>query len=80
MKTKIERIWSISLIVIGIATFILAGSSVIGIELPDIAVRIIGVIDLIALLVLIYTSVMKGKDNHTLNEKDTVNSFAQIHF
>lgn len=38
MKTKIERIWSISLIVIGIATFILAG--------------------------LIYTSVMKGKDNH----------------
>lgn len=68
MKTKIERIWSISLIVIGIgigiATFILAGSSVIGIELPDIAVRIIGVIDLIALLVLIYTSVMKGKDNH----------------
>ena len=45
MKTKIERIWSISLIVIGIgiATFILAGSSVIGIELPDIAVRIIGV-------------------------------------
>lgn len=26
MKTKIERIWSISLIVIGIATFILAGS------------------------------------------------------
>ena len=41
MKTKIERIWSISLIVIGIATFILAGSSVIGIELPDIAVRII---------------------------------------
>ena len=64
MKTKIERIWSISLIVIGIATFILAGSSVIGIELLDIAVRIIGVIDLIALLVLIYTSVMKGKDNH----------------
>ena len=66
MKTKIERIWSISLIAIGIgiATFILAGSSVIGIELPDIAVRIIGVIDLIALLVLIYTSVMKGKDNH----------------
>lgn len=66
MKTKIEHIWSISLIVIGIgiATFILAGSSVIGIELPDIAVRIIGVIDLIALLVLIYTSVMKGKDNH----------------
>ena len=64
MKTKIERIWSISLIVIGIATFILAGSSVIGIELPDIAVRKIGVIDLIALLVLIYTSVMKGKDNH----------------
>jgi len=64
MKTKIERIWSISLFVIGIATFILAGSSVIEFELPDIAVRITGVIDLIALLGLIFTSVMKGKDNH----------------
>ena len=61
MKTKIERIWSISLIVIGLATFILAGSSVIGMEFPDIVVRIIGVIDLIALPVLVYSSLKKVK-------------------
>lgn len=61
MKTKIERIWSISLIVIGIATFILAGSSVIGIELPDIVVRINGMICLILLPVLVYTLVRKLK-------------------
>lgn len=61
MKTKIDRIWSISLIVIGLATFILAGSSVIGMEFPDIVVRIIGVIDLIALPVLVYSSLKKVK-------------------
>lgn len=61
MKTKIDRIWSISLIVIGLATFILAGSSVIGMEFPDIVVRIIGVIDLIALPVLVYSSLKKAK-------------------
>lgn len=48
---------------IGIATVILAGSNIIGIELPDIAVRIIGVIDLIALPVLAYTTVKKIKKN-----------------
>ena len=61
MKTKIDRICSISLIVIGLATFILAGSSVIGMEFPDIVVRIIGVIDLIALPVLVYSSLKKVK-------------------
>ncbi len=45
--------------VIGIATLILAGSNVIGLKLPDIAVRIIGIVDLIALPVLAYTSVKK---------------------
>ena len=56
-------LWSLSLLVIGIATVILAGSNIIGIELPDIAVRIIGVIDLIALPVLAYTTVKKIKKN-----------------
>ncbi len=47
--------------VIGIATLILAGSNIIGIELPDIAVRIIGIVNLVALPVLAYTSVKKVK-------------------
>lgn len=47
--------------IIGIATVILAGSNIIGIELPDIAVRIIGIVDLISLPVLAYTTVKKIK-------------------
>ena len=57
MEKRNNLLWSLSLLVIGIATVILAGSNIIGIELPDIAVRIIGVIDLIALPVLAYTTV-----------------------
>ena len=61
MKTKKDLVWSISLMVIGIATFILVGSNIIGIELPDIVIRIIGTIDLIALPFLAYTTVKKIK-------------------
>ncbi|MBQ7009239.1 MAG: hypothetical protein IJN05_08510 [Ruminococcus sp.] len=59
MKKRSDLLWSMSLLVIGIATVILAGSNIVGIALPDIAVRIIGVIDLIALPVLVYTTVKK---------------------
>ncbi len=61
MKKKNDLIWCLSLMVIGIATLILAGSNIIGIELPDIAVRIIGIVNLVALPVLAYTSVKKVK-------------------
>lgn len=59
MKKKNDLIWGFSLIIIGAATVILAGSNVIGLKLPDIAVRIIGIVDLVALPVLAYTSVRK---------------------
>ena len=68
MEKRNNLLWSLSLLVIGIATVILAGSNIIGIELPDIAVRIIGVIDLIALPVLAYTTVKKIKKNKSLYE------------
>jgi len=61
MKKKINLIWSISLIVIGIATLILVVPKLIGLNLPDIAIRIIGVVDLIAIPVLAYTTVKKVK-------------------
>lgn len=59
MKKKNDLIWGFSLIIIGAATVILAGLNVIGLKLPDIAVRIIGIVDLVALPVLAYTSVRK---------------------
>ncbi|MED9903491.1 MAG: hypothetical protein UFG06_04820 [Lachnospiraceae bacterium] len=63
MKKKNDLLWSISLLVIGIATLVLVGSNIIGIELSDIVVRIMGVIDLLALPVLAYTTVKKIKKN-----------------
>ncbi len=61
MKKKNDLVWSISLMIIGIATFILAGANVAGIELPDVAVRILGIVDLIALPFLAYSTVKKVK-------------------
>lgn len=62
MNSKIINImWSISLIIIGIATIILAGANIVAIELPDIAVRVLGVIDLVSLPVLVFSTVKKAK-------------------
>ena len=59
MKTKYDLIWSVSLTIIGIATLILSGSRITGIELSDTAVRILGIIDLISLPFLVFTSIKK---------------------
>lgn len=61
MKKRNDLLWSISLLVIGLAAIILTGLNIIGIDVPDIVVRIIGVIDLLALPVLAYTTVKKFK-------------------
>lgn len=53
---KIIRVWSISLIVLGVVTIILASTRIMGIELPDMVIRILGVLDLIALAVFGYTT------------------------
>lgn len=63
MKNKIDLLWDISLAVIGVASVVLVGSNVIGLMLPDVAVRIIGALDIIALPILISTSVKKSKKN-----------------
>ena len=61
MKKKNDLIWSISLMLIGVATFILAGANIVGIELPDVVIRLLGIIDLIALPFLAYSTVKKVK-------------------
>lgn len=58
---KINLIWAISLIVIGVTTLILAGANIVKIELPDIAVRVLGVIDLVSLPVLAFSTVKNAK-------------------
>ena len=59
MRNTNDLIWGCSLLVIGIVTLILAGSGMIGIDLPDVAVRILGIIDLAAIPFLAYSSVRK---------------------
>ena len=54
-----KRIWTISLIAIGAASIMLVGPNLVGMELPDLAIRILGGIDLIALAVFVFFTVKK---------------------
>ncbi|MDE5894196.1 MAG: hypothetical protein K2H45_14865 [Acetatifactor sp.] len=56
---RTDRVWAISLFVAGTATMILVGSNLAGVRLPDIVVRIIGVLDLIALFTLSFLTAKK---------------------
>lgn len=56
-KSKVLIVWSISLLVIAGLTLVTSITNIIGISLPDTAVRIIGILDLIALPVLAFTTV-----------------------
>lgn len=63
MNSKsIRTMWSFSLLTIAVASVILAGSRIIGADLPDLVVRLLGIIDLIALPVLIYSSIQKKRN------------------
>ena len=57
MEKTLKFWWGLSLVVIGCATLALAVCSIAGIDLPDAAVRILGVLDLCALPVLMFTTV-----------------------
>lgn len=60
-KDKDMIMWSVSLLVIGIVTILLAGSNLVGAPLPDVATRLFGIIDLIAFPVFAYASVRRWK-------------------
>ena len=62
MNSKvINTMWSFSLMAISIATIILAGANIVAIELPDIIVRVLGVIDFVSLPVFVFSTVKKDK-------------------
>ncbi len=56
---RTDRMWGISVFVAGIATMILVGSNLVGVRLPDMVVRITGVLDSIALFALAFLSAKK---------------------
>lgn len=51
---RLKLFWSVSLMVISLATLLLVGSSLAGAILPGWAVRIIGIAELIALPVFVF--------------------------
>lgn len=58
MKDKIlTRVWAVSLFITGSFSAILAILNIIGVTLPDIALRIIGIVQLISTAVLAFTTV-----------------------
>jgi len=61
MKSKNDIIWIICMLYISAATIVLAGPKGIRESLPEIVVRIIGTVDLIALFVLVITTIRKAK-------------------
>lgn len=63
---KINMMWGISLLVIGIATMILMGARIAGIELSHIVVVMIGIAELTALPVLTFSTVKKMVNKKSL--------------
>lgn len=58
MKT-INSILAVTMLVIGICTLVVGITGVIGVELPVVARRIIGVLEIISGPLMVYTSIMK---------------------
>ena len=59
MNKKNTILWSLSLIIISAVTVITAVCNMAEIELPDAAVRTMGILDICAISVLVYTSVKR---------------------
>lgn len=58
---NINVLWRLSLLIISVCTIILAGSNIIGIELNDVLTRVLGILDLVCLPVLAFTTIKKIK-------------------
>lgn len=57
MEKKYRTLWSVSLLLISCITLIIVISNMASLELPDMVKRVLGVIDLLAIPVLVYSSV-----------------------
>lgn len=60
MKWKDTRLlWTISRLVVGITTIFLVGAKIMGVELSDSVIRLLGVLDLAAVAVLVFLAVIR---------------------
>ena len=68
MEKKVRILWSVSLLIIGCVSFIIAVSNMASFDLPDIAKRVLGIIDLLSIPVLVYSSIKLRKWNNSDKE------------
>ena len=70
MEKKYRLLWTVSLLIITCITIAITACNLISIDLPDIVTRILGFTDLLAIPVLIFSSVkLRGmkKDDEEKN-------------
>lgn len=58
-KNRNDRMWAFGLMVIGIATVLLAGANILEAELPDLVRRLMGLAELAALAALAFSTMKK---------------------
>lgn len=60
MKWKNARLlWAISRLVVGITSMFLVGTKIMGVELPDPVIRVLGMLDLAAIAVLAFSAAVR---------------------
>lgn len=52
-------VWSLTLLILCVSTLAIVVTGIVGIELSDIIIRVLGIVELIALPFFIFTSVKK---------------------
>lgn len=67
-KKGIDRLFAVSLVLMGISSLILSVTGLTGTALPDWAVRTLGIINLIALPVLIYPTVRNVQEKNRMRQ------------
>jgi len=68
MEKRVGILWRVSLLIIACVSLIIAVSNMTSLELPDIAKRILGIIDLLSIPVLVYSSIKLRKWNNSDKE------------
>ena len=68
MEKRVGILWRVSLLIIACVSLIIAVSNITSLELPDIAKRILGIIDLLSIPVLVYSSIKLRKWNNSDKE------------
>jgi protein-S-isoprenylcysteine O-methyltransferase Ste14 len=70
MDTKkwIDRVFAVSLVLMGASSLILSITGLTGAALPDWAIRTLGIINLIALPVLVYSTVKSVQEKNKMRQ------------